>query len=242
MKKTNFMQKLLSVACLTAASMFFTACDGTNPIESQNEIQKEIFSSKDAKFEKLDTELAKVDFYACKQTYNAKRCETFFKICGTYDCPQIADPNYNDDGERTDAKDSVDYLQENAMLNITLTGFDLLASAEAADTLEVKFMVKSYSETVLANTSMSPILIDSTEITTWTEKAAGAVSLARGINKIKICPVVTLKKPVGEDDETLSTDEDCVTVEALGTIKNNETTAVSSETEFFNIKWDWYLY
>lgn len=242
MKKTNFMNKLLSVACLATASMFFAACDGTNPMETQNEIQKEIFSSKDATFEKLDADLAQVDFYACKQTYNAKRCKNFYEKYGAYDTPEIANPLYNDEGDTIQTKDSVDYLQENAMLNITLTGFDLLASAEAADTLEVKFMVKSYSETVLANTSMSPILIDTTDVTTWEEKSAGAVSLARGINIIKICPVVTLKKPVGEDDETLSTDEDCVTVEALGQIKANETTAVSSETEFFNIKWDWYLY
>lgn len=242
MKKTNFMNKLLSVACLATASMFFAACDGTNPMETQNEIQKEIFSKKQADFEKLDAELAKVDFYACKQTYNAKRCENFFKICGSYDCPEIANPLYNDDGELIVVEDSVDYLQENAMLNITLTSFDLLASADPTDTLEVKFMVKSYSETVLANTQMSPILIDSTEITTWTEKSAGAVSLARGINKIKVCPVVTLKKPVGEDDETLSTDEDCISIESLGQIKSNVSAAMSDETEFFKIKWEWYLY
>lgn len=242
MKKTNFMNKLLSVACLATVSMFFAACDGTNPMETQNEIQKEIFSSKDATFEKLDADLAQVDFYACKQTYNAKRCKNFYEKYGAYDTPEIANPLYNDEGDTIQTKDSVDYLQENAMLNITLTEFNLLAEAKATDTLEVKFMVKSYSETVLANTAMSPILIDSTEITNWTEKTAGAVSLARGINKIKICPVVTLKKPVGEDDETLSTDEDCVAIDALGQIKNNVTSSMKGEAEFFKIKWEWYLY
>lgn len=242
MKKTNFMNKLLSVACLATVSMFFAACDGTNPMETQNEIQKEIFSSKDATFEKLDADLAQVDFYACKQTYNAKRCKNFYEKYGAYDTPEIANPLYNDEGDTIQTKDSVDYLQENAMLNITVTEFNLLAEAKATDTLEVKFMVKSYSETVLANTAMSPILIDSTEITNWTENAAGAVSLARGINKIKICPVVTLKKPIGEDDETLSTDEDCVAIDALGQIKNNATSSMKGEAEFFKIKWEWYLY
>lgn len=257
---THYIARTLCTAIIPFA---FFAC-GDNPIEINDTYMEEakIPHQKSASADFKDA-LKDVDYYKCKQTYNAARCNTFYEIFGSYDCEEIADPTYNDKGEKlvpltsssseapavsSSSEDTVlvDYLQKNKTLNITITHYkQKVAAINENDTLgdpEIKFTIKNYSDSEYVNTLSTHILLDEKDTKEWNGTKSAAIFIPRGMNKIQVCPIISDKNGDEEDDEILSTGE-CLIIEALGQIEDRKTVFEKDTTsKKYELEWEWFLY
>lgn len=195
---------------LLASLAFFSVvillgCSLDNPIEIEN--GKNVASNFDRK--KLENDLKNADYYACVAKYGAARCETFNEIYGSYDCEEIADSNYNDNGEFVaDSVDVLPYLKVNMNLKITLKSYkqfvDYLSEKTQENNPEIRFAVRFFSDGMQVRVAeseeytISPVLLFGNDVKEWVGKNSVTVPIARGIDEVRLCPIV---KNINEIDE-----------------------------------------
>ena len=258
------MKKIISCVCIAAIPFAFVAC-GTNPIEAEEDLNGELFSDKTTSLNKMDKELAKIDFYKCKQAYNATRCNNFYAKYGSYEAEQIADTlNFDDRGSYIGSSSSVPassssdvssssgassssealkYLENNTGFKITLTSYEQTAEniseSKKEGNPEVRFSVKTYSDDELVNTQVTGLLLDKTKTTSWKGENSAVVTIPRGVDKVVVCPLV-----IDENDED-DVDLKAPCAEAfvdLGLMKIGKITEETTTGKVFEAAWNWQLF
>ena len=132
------MKKNLSrlLSCL-AIALTFTAC-GDNAIEAETEMMDESFAARDQSIDKLNKQMDRTDFYACKEKYGSTRCNSFYAKFGTFESKEIADTlNYDNHANYIGPdKEHPEYLTENWQLVMTLVSFTQMLDSIQADNHE----------------------------------------------------------------------------------------------------------
>lgn len=254
------MHKILPIALLTTGSLFFIAC-GDNPIESANERNSELFLDKDKLVAQMDEELQNADFYACKQKYGETRCNNFKAKYGSYDCPEIADKYYNDNGDfvnpfassssssemapASSSEEPSTYLLENKMLNVTLQKYqqikDKITSSDSLGDLDISFTVTTFSDGVKGSEKTLYALENETDVYKWTKEIVLAFPIIKGIDSLIICPkVVDLNE---ESEDIVLSSNKCTAISKLGQMKPVESATVNDEnSRYYNMTWSWELF
>lgn len=259
----NFIKKLLVASAIASTAVIFSACSETSVIEAENEILSEHKGPKKGLLDSLEANLGRVDLYNCLATYSKERCSNFYKKFGSYDCPQISNPYYNDKGEYTyddGSKDAtgnvtpqdtsnvtpkdtvveVYYLQENKNITITLKSFK--QKSDKASNPMVRFKVELYSDSVKANTLSTGVLPLELEEKKWRDTTSfDPISVVRGIDEIRICPVVISQTGDDEEDEIVSSGR-CMSAKDIGYIKDTETFLDDEDNDDYAITWEAKLY
>ncbi|MCQ2106880.1 MAG: hypothetical protein MJZ26_13940 [Fibrobacter sp.] len=259
--KEKIIKSLSATAVFLAASLFW-GCSQDNPIEIENGYDYSINFMVD----KLESDLEKTDYYKCESIYGEDRCNNFKEIFGSYDSEEIADTNYNDVGELIHPVSSSSqeilssssvtrypYLLKNMNLKITLTSYqqvaDTLSSADIVGDPEVRFAIKFFSDGIqvrMAETedyTVSPVLLSEMNLMEWTGHSNVSVPITRGIDEIRLCPMV---KNIDEDSDVLVPDDvdissgECYTVTEIGLLEGPVTQ--SDSCDYYKMNWELELY
>ncbi|MCF0215118.1 MAG: hypothetical protein HUK21_01435 [Fibrobacteraceae bacterium] len=223
----------------TLASLAFCAlvgCASENPIEAEN--GKKDFDGFSNAVSKLQEGLDNVDFARCVKKYGEERCSNFNAIYGSYDCEEIANPNYDDQGNYTYVppegdKEEVEYITANKSFFIVVKNFKALSN-EISDT--VNFEIEYLSDDVVVNKKRSAFLYPDKD-GKWTAKTS-EVTIPRGINEIRICPTAL----ESSSDEANRIKGKCHEIEKIGTLEESKPVEYSDKTDIFEITWEWYFY
>ena len=250
-----FSNKWICGAFAVVLALGLVAC-GENPIESAGNVKYDGFDNRKAVLEGMESELANVGMYSCYEKYGTKRCDAFNEKYGSYESEEISDTlNYDDGGNfigssssegegiSSSGTDSKKYLLQIKNVNLTLESFKQTGEVYAeGDTLidpEVRFQVKTYCDGEFVNTHTTAFLLDSTDLREWSGSRVATVTIPRGIDEIRICPIVEDENELG--NKTLSKDS-CVIVSDIGFIEDRTPVSKESEGSDFSIGWSWYLF
>lgn len=205
-----FYLKKLSAVLGFFSALTLMACSEDNPIEIENDRFSEEFGF-DSKY--LETELVNADLKICIEKYGETRCKNFKEKYGSYDCDEIKDPSYGDDGElvvESSSSAGVPYLLKNMQLKITLKSYrqvpNILAEDDPEGDPEVRFAVRFFSDGVQVRAvetedyTVSPVLLSGNNLVQWTGNNSTFVDITRGIDEIRLCPMV---KDLDENEESL---------------------------------------
>ncbi len=257
------MKKIISCVCVAAIPFAFVAC-GTNPIEAEADLDKDMFPEKTALLNKMDKERAKIDFYECKQAYNATRCNNFYTKYGSYNAKEIADTlNYDDRASYIGSSSSVEssssvsssseapsssseplkYLEKNTGFKITLTSYkqttENIGENKKEGDPEIRFSVKTYSDDELVNNQVTGLLLDKTKTTSWEGENSAVVTIPRGVNKVVVCPMVIDENA----EEDVDLEAPCAEAYVdLGLVKIGKITEETTTGKVFEAAWNWQLF
>lgn len=255
----NMLKKIVLPLAATAA-LYFSAC-GENPIEIENKA--------DAKFKwdykiALDSIAQRVDdssYYECYDNTrgfvqnNKERCDTFINqyaknagddaLSMKTIITMVRDSiNYNDKGTYIGDGDDpkINYLRTNKMLSVTLTNYKRTAKSIEP---EVRFLITTFIEQEPSEYEpLSALALDTTDIKEWKGEKNIAVQLPRGIDGMKICPVLRdkIKQDEYYDDEDLLDEKNCIEVKNLGWVEEDKSKSEKTSLESADIQWKWHLY
>ena len=269
MNQKSFMLKLVSIPLLALTVLQFTAC-GDNPIEVED--KKQANFSVDVKgqaaIERFESKRENIDFYSCYEktkyyTANYKnRCDNFINKYRSESVDTVLsletiikmvrdEDRYNDKGTFIGSNDDpqVNYLQVSKMLSITLTSYKQTAARISDDEKigdpEIRFLVKSYIDSEPSEYDpLSATTLDTADVKEWNGEKKVAVQIPRGIDAIKICPILRDKNLHDDyyDDEDLLNASHCISVKNLGWVKEKNTKSQTSVGDKATITWEWFLY
>lgn len=219
---------------LSAVLGFFSvfalmACSEDNPIEIENDRFNDGFGF-EAK--NLEAELVNADLKICIEKYGETRCKNFKEKYGSYDCDEIKDPSYGDDGElivESSSSAGEPYLLKNMQLKITLKSYRQVPKVFAEDDPEgdpeVRFAVKFFSDGVQVRMAVteeyivSPVLLQEKNLIEWSGNKSSTMEITRGIDEVQLCPMV---KDLDEDEDSESPKDvdissgECFSVKEIG--------------------------
>jgi len=253
----NYMNKIFAASLLVIFSTAFIGCTQFNPIEGYNDKEVNVMGNDDSNLEVVEKGLAHVDYYTCLKEYSKERCVNFKKLFGSYDSPEISNPYYDDKGNYTyksssssakvesSSSEQITYLQKNTSIYITMISFEQLVEKISDDDPiidpELRFIVNSYSDGVLASTKYSKYLLTGVyDVKKWDEPFSDYVDITRGIDEIHICVEVTDK---GKENTTYVTKDDkCVVSKKIGLLKSKDVQKESdSSNKLFKVDYEWYI-
>ena len=267
MNQKNFMLKLVTVPLFALTALQFAAC-GDNPIEAENKKQVELSIDMGSALDTLESRRENMDYYSCYDkaklyVNNYKtRCDNFIDRYRSSSSDSVLslstvirmvkdEDSYNDKGgfigESYDP--AISYLQVSKMLSITLTSYKQTASSISGNDKigdpEIRFLVKTYIDSEPSEYDpLSATVLDTANVKEWDGEKKVAIQIPRGIDAIKICPVLRDKNEYDSyyDDEDLLKDSDCISVENLGWVEENKVKTQTTKGDKATISWKWFLY
>ena len=267
MNQKSFMLKLVTVPLVALAALQFTAC-GDNPIEAENKKQVELSIDVDSALDTLASRRENMDYYSCYDKTKRfvdnykKRCDNFIDRYRSSNADSVLSlstiirmvkdkEGYNDKGSFIGGSydPAINYLQASKMLSITLTSYKQTASSisksEKVGDPEIRFLVKSYIDSEPSEYDpLSATALDTVDVKEWSGEKKVAIQIPRGIDAIKICPVLRDKNEHDAyyDDEDLLKESDCVSVNNLGWVEENKVKSQTTKGDKATISWKWFLY
>ncbi|MBR5411796.1 MAG: hypothetical protein IK114_01965 [Fibrobacter sp.] len=267
MNQKSFMLKLVSIPLIALTASCFTAC-GDNPIEAENKKQAELSIDVDSALDTLASRRENTDYYSCYDKTKRfvdnykKRCDNFIDRYRSSSADSVLslstvirmvkdEDGYNDKGSFVGESNdpTISYLQVSKMLSITLTSYkqtaDSISKSKKIGDPEIRFLVKSYIDSEPSEYDpLSATALDTLDVKKWSGEKKVAIQIPRGIDAIKICPVLRDKNEHDAyyDDEDLLKDSDCVSVKNLGWVEENKVKSQTTKGDKATISWEWFLY
>lgn len=136
------------------------------------------------------------------------------------------------------------YLKTSKTMKFTLTYYKQVSSnwdvLDNAGDPEVSFTVYAYSDGELLKSLSTGLLLDKTDVTSWSGSSSKTLTIPAYTDEIKVCPKVVDEDPLESDVKTVS--GGCVTVSNVGYLANYDVKSQYQYTSVYKIDWEWYLY
>ena len=211
MNQKSFMLKLVAVPLVALTALQFTAC-GDNPIEAENKKQVELSIDVDSALDSLESRRENMDYYSCYDKTKRfvdnykKRCDNFIDRYRSSNADSVLslstiirmvkdEDGYNDKGSFIGGSydPAINYLSS-------------ISKSEKIGDPEIRFLVKSYIDSEPSEYDpLSATALDTVDVKEWSGEKKVAIQIPRGIDAIKICPVLRDKNEHDAyyDDEDL---------------------------------------
>lgn len=203
----------------------------------------------------------------CENSYNYTCCNTCYNYYGYYQCEFCTNKCYDNYGyyicyssssyryssssytsyyysSSSSAPTQTYYLKTSKTMKFSLTYYKQVSSnwdvLDNAGDPEVSFTVYAYSDGELLKSLSTGLLLDKTDVTSWSGTSSKTLTIPANTDEIKVCPSVVDEDPLESDKKTVS--GGCVTVEDVGYLANYDVQSQKQYTSVYKIDWEWYLY
>ena len=251
-------------------TILLTACSDESPVEFAtdnieevaDEVERHAYDeAQELERESKSSSSSQSLYSQCTSNYNSTCCNSCYSDYGYYNCEYCTNSCYDNYGNYVcgisssssyyysssyySSSSSLSKYTTKAMTMIfTLTYYKQITvnwdGLDDPGDPEISFTLKTYTDGTLMQTLSTGLLLNKSDVTSWSGTSSKTLSIAAGIDQILVTPKVVDEDVLSDDNYSSGYSYYAYNV---GYLDNYETVEQSDyKSSDYTLKWEWYLY